>query len=169
MSWVRLSLPCLEFIDLVPPCIDEDALNALRSPDPDQDTKGTENEDIKHIPLFSVKVEIINVKTENDDSQHHIASASDSRTFTLSESPAGDGSSLNTYRVAFNSPRQHEQTPPSACPLIRDPRGRPNASASSLRSLTALPCRARKAKYRDALGGNEPVVSRKVRSWVQSS
>lgn len=80
---MSVCLPCLS-IDLVPLCIDEDALNALRSPDPDEDTKGSENEDIKPIPLLSIKAEIANVKMENDDSQHHIVSASDSGTFALS-------------------------------------------------------------------------------------
>jgi hypothetical protein len=115
----RASPPSLKFIKKLDPYeLDEDALNALRSPGPDQDTKGTENEDIKPIPLLSVKVEIANIKTENDDSQHHIASASDSR-YRPSQALVD----------AFNSLRQPEQTPPSARPPIRDPRGRPNATS----------------------------------------
>ena len=97
MSWV--GLPIFLVLSLLIPCLDDDALDALRSPSPDPDSKDTKYEDIKLIPLLSVKAEFANVKTENDDGQRNIPPVPDPRTpFTL-DILARDNFSLNTYRI----------------------------------------------------------------------
>ncbi|KAH0828909.1 hypothetical protein J3R83DRAFT_2328 [Lanmaoa asiatica] len=108
-------------IDIIPTCIDEAALNVLRSPDSGQeDTKDLRNEDIKPTLPLSVKVELPEVKTEDNDAQHNIAHESGSQ-YQPSQALVD----------AFNTLAQPERVPSSACPPTRDPRRQPNAEGIS--------------------------------------
>lgn len=142
-------------INLILACIDEDALNALRSPDPSQeDAKDVRNDDITPALPLSIKLELPNIKIEDDDTQQNVTSQSGSGTsFVLNThlyaSPVTAGNRVLTgYQPsqalidAFNSLTQPEQKPPSASLLTGDPRGRPSGGASSIARLPGHRLRA---------------------------
>ncbi|KAF8550370.1 hypothetical protein OG21DRAFT_421776 [Imleria badia] len=110
----QASPPSPKFIKKLDPYeLDEDAFNMLRSPSPEpEDMKEAEGEDIKPTHHTPVKAEVPEVKTEEDDAQHNIAS--------------GSGSQYQPSQAlldAFNSLRRPSPSPPSAHPQTRDPRG----------------------------------------------
>ncbi|KAG6382193.1 hypothetical protein JVT61DRAFT_844 [Boletus reticuloceps] len=94
--------------------LDEDALNIIRSPNPPEEDTTNVKSETHHI---SVKAEIPEVKSEEDDARHNISSRLDSG-YQPSEALVD----------AVNSLGRPEQLPPSTRPPSRDPQ-RPNAGA----------------------------------------
>ena len=143
-NWVSLPLFLVLRIALIPVRIDEDALNILRAPNPEEEaTNEVKGEDTKPTIYLSVKAEIANVKTEDDEARHSGASGSGPRMLfpldiclctspgrVLHRTPTGYQPSQALIE-AFNSLRQPEQTPLSARLPTRDPRRQSNAGASS--------------------------------------